>query len=62
MKRGIKQRLLALNLFWRCLYQAIILKDESFPVDLIYSCPHYLREMQGVDVPHDIYVHIAVLT
>ena len=26
---------------------------------MIYSCPHYLREIQGVNVPYDIYVHIA---
>lgn len=60
IERGIKQRLLALNLFLKDVYhQQFILKDGIVPVDLIYSCPHYLREMQGVDVPHDIYVHIA---
>ena len=58
--RGIKQRLHALNLFLKDVYhQQFILKDGIVPVDLIYSCPHYLREMQGVNVPHDIYVHIA---
>src|SRR5215204_2686866 len=57
---GIKQRLKALNLFLKDVYhQQFILKDGIVPVDLIYSCPHYLREMQGVNVPHDIYVHIA---
>jgi len=60
IERGIKQRLLALNLFLKDVYhQQFILKDGIVPVDLIYSCPHYLREMQGVNVPHDIYVHIA---
>jgi uncharacterized circularly permuted ATP-grasp superfamily protein len=58
--RGIKQRLHALNLFLKDVYhQQFILKDGIVPLDLIYSCPHYLREMQGVNVPHDIYVHIA---
>jgi uncharacterized circularly permuted ATP-grasp superfamily protein len=60
IERGIKQRLLALNLFLKDVYhQQFILKDGIVPMDLIYSCPHYLREMQGVNVPHDIYVHIA---
>jgi uncharacterized circularly permuted ATP-grasp superfamily protein len=58
--RGIKQRLRALNLFLKDVYSdQFILKDGIVPVDLIYTCPHYLREMQGVKVPHDIYVHIA---
>src|SRR5690349_2044620 len=58
--RGIKQRLKALNLFLRDVYhQQFILKDGIVPVELVYSCPHYLREMQGVNVPYDIYVHIA---
>lgn len=60
IERGIKQRLLALNLFLKDVYhQQFILKDGIVPIDLIYSCPHYLREMQGLNVPHDIYVHIA---
>ncbi len=58
--RGIKQRLKALNLFLKDIYHdQFIVQDGIVPVDLIYSCPHYLREMQGVNVPHDIYVHIA---
>jgi uncharacterized circularly permuted ATP-grasp superfamily protein len=60
IERGIKQRLKALNLFLKDVYhEQFILKDSVVPVDLIYSCPHYLREMQGVNVPYDVYVHIA---
>ncbi|SKC55570.1 circularly permuted type 2 ATP-grasp protein [Ohtaekwangia koreensis] len=60
IERGIKQRLRALNLFLRDVYhEQFILKDGVVPFDLVYSCPHYLREMQGVNVPYDIYVHIA---
>jgi uncharacterized circularly permuted ATP-grasp superfamily protein len=60
IEKGIKQRLTALNLFLKDVYhQQFILKDGIVPMELIYSCPHYLREMQGVNVPHDIYVHIA---
>lgn len=58
--RGIKQRLKALNLFIKDIYHdQFIIKDGIIPADLIYSCPNYLREMAGVDVPHDVYVHIA---
>jgi len=60
VERGITQRLRALNLFLKDVYhQQFILKDGIVPVDLVYSCPHFLREMQGVNVPFDIYVHIA---
>jgi uncharacterized circularly permuted ATP-grasp superfamily protein len=60
IERGIKQRLRALNLFLKDVYhEQFILKDGVVPIDLIYSCPHYLREMQGVNVPYDVYVHIA---
>lgn len=58
--RGIKQRLKALNLFLKDVYSdQFILKDGVVPVGLVYTCPHYLREMQGMKVPYDIYVHIA---
>lgn len=57
---GIKQRLKALNLFLKDVYNhQFIIKDGIVPIELVYSCPHYLREMQGLQVPHDIYVHIA---
>ncbi len=60
VERGIKQRLKALNLFLKDVYHdQFIIKDGVVPIDLIYSCPHYLREMQGLNVPYDIYVHIA---
>ncbi len=57
---GIRQRLKALNLFLKDVYNdQFILKDGVVPVEMVYSCPHYLREMYGLHVPHDIYVHIA---
>lgn len=57
---GIRQRLRALNLFLKDIYSnQFILKDNVVPFEMIYSCPHYVREMQNVNVPHDIYVHIA---
>lgn len=60
IETGVKQRLRALNLFLKDVYTSqFILHDNVVPVDLIYSCPHYLREMRNVPVPHDLYVHIA---
>lgn len=60
IENGIKQRLKALNLFLKDVYHhQFIIKDGIVPIELVYSCPHYLREMQGLQVPHDIYVHIA---
>jgi uncharacterized circularly permuted ATP-grasp superfamily protein len=60
IERGIKQRLNALNLFLKDVYSdQFILKDGIVPFNLVYTCPHYLREMFGVKVPYDIYVHIA---
>lgn len=57
---GIKQRLRALNLFLKDIYsQQSIIKDRIIPADLIASCPHYTREVFGVSVPHDLYVHIS---
>jgi uncharacterized circularly permuted ATP-grasp superfamily protein len=60
IEEGIRQRLKALNLFLKDVYNdQFILKDGVVPIEMIYSCPHFLREMHGVAVPHDIYVHIA---
>ncbi|MBL7841291.1 MAG: circularly permuted type 2 ATP-grasp protein [Cyclobacteriaceae bacterium] len=60
IESGIRQRLRALNLFLKDIYSTqFILKDGIIPFEMVYSCPHYIREMQNVNVPHDIYVHIA---
>ncbi|WP_443938623.1 circularly permuted type 2 ATP-grasp protein [Pedobacter sp. MW01-1-1] len=57
---GIKQRLKALNLFLKDIYSnQFIVKDKIVPTNVIYSCPHFLREMHNVNVLHDIYIHIA---
>ncbi len=57
---GIKQRLKALNIFLKDIYHfQFIIKDGIIPASLIYTCPNFLREMVNVDVPFDIYTHIA---
>lgn len=60
IEAGLKQRIKALNHFLKDIYhEQFIIKDGVMPADLIYSCPHYLREMYRLKVPHDIYVHIS---
>ena len=60
VESGIKQRLRALNLFLHDIYhQQQILHDGIVPHALIASCPHYTREVVGIDVQHNIYVHIS---
>lgn len=60
IEKGIQQRLKALNMFLKDIYsEQQILKDKVIPAALIASCPHYVREVFGIKVPYDIYVHIS---
>ena len=60
IEAGIKQRLKALNIFLKDIYnQQFIIKDGIVPAKLIYSCPNFVRQMVNVDVPFDIYTHIS---
>jgi uncharacterized circularly permuted ATP-grasp superfamily protein len=60
VERGLAQRLLALNLFLKDIYhEGRILAEGVVPRELVYSCPHYRREMCGVRVRRDTYVSVA---
>jgi uncharacterized circularly permuted ATP-grasp superfamily protein len=60
IQQGITQRLRALNLFLKDIYsEQLIIKDKIIPAELIASCPQYTREVHGIKVPHDLYVHIS---
>jgi uncharacterized circularly permuted ATP-grasp superfamily protein len=60
IERGLAQRVKALNLYLQDIYgPQRILKDRVIPRSLVYSCKHFRREMVGLRVPRDIYVHIA---
>jgi uncharacterized circularly permuted ATP-grasp superfamily protein len=60
IERGLSQRVKALNLYLQDIYgPQRILKDRVIPRSLVYSCKHFRREMVGLRVPRDIYVHIA---
>ena len=60
LESGLKQRVRALNMFLRDIYHGRdILRAEVIPDDLIFQNPVFRPEMNGQDVPHDVYVHIA---
>ncbi len=60
IEKGIKQRLKALNMFLKDIYhEQNIIKDRMIPAWLIASCPHFTREVYGIHVPYDLYVHIS---
>jgi len=60
LEKGLKQRVKALNMFLRDIYHGReILRAGLIPDDLIFRNPVFRPEMNGQDVPHDIYVHIA---
>ncbi|MDB5485413.1 MAG: hypothetical protein JWR29_1317, partial [Tardiphaga sp.] len=60
LERGLKQRVKAINMFLRDIYHGRdILRANIIPDDLIFQNPVFRPEMNGQDVPHDVYVHIA---
>ena len=60
IESGIRQRLRALNLFLKDIYgEQHILQDKVIPANLIASCPHFVRDVWGIQVPYDIYTHIS---
>ena len=60
LQRGLKQRVRALNAFIHDIYHdQAILKAGIVPPEQVLCNSQYRPEMQGVDVPGDIYAHIA---
>ncbi len=58
--RGLAQRVVALNLFLQDIYgKQCILKDRKLSRALVYSCPHFHREMVDVEVPRGIFTHVC---
>ncbi|QOY89927.1 circularly permuted type 2 ATP-grasp protein [Paludibaculum fermentans] len=59
IEQGLTQRITALNMFLHDIYHdQRILDDKVVPRELIYSCPHFRREMRGVNVPRNNYVTV----
>jgi uncharacterized circularly permuted ATP-grasp superfamily protein len=60
VERGLKQRIQALNLFLKDIYNdQKIVKDKVLPREILESAKHFRREFMGVKVPKDIYIHIC---
>jgi len=60
LEAGLKQRLAALNLFLDDIYgRKLILHQRAIPPEIVLTSPQYLREIEGLPVPHGIHCHIA---
>ena len=60
LEAGLKQRLAALNLFLEDVYsRKLILKQRAIPPEIVLSSSLYMREIEGLHVPHGIHCHIA---
>ncbi|MBV8835771.1 MAG: circularly permuted type 2 ATP-grasp protein, partial [Alphaproteobacteria bacterium] len=60
LKRGLEQRVKALNLYIKDIYsKREVLRAGVVPDDLVFQNPVFRPEMNGLRVPHDIYVFIA---
>src|SRR3989449_9218729 len=60
LEEGLKQRLRALNLFLEDVYgRKLILRQGAIPPEIVLSSSLYLREIEGLPVPHGIHCHIA---
>ena len=60
MEKGLRQRVTALNRFVHDIYHGQeILRAGLVPKDQIENNAQFRPEMMGVDVPHDVYSHIA---
>ena len=60
LEEGLKQRLRALNLFLDDVYgRKLILRQKAVPPEIVLSSSLYMREIEGLPVPHGIHCHIA---
>jgi uncharacterized circularly permuted ATP-grasp superfamily protein len=60
LEAGLRQRVRALNMFMHDVYhEQHILKAGKIPAEQVFKNTQYRPEMQGVDVPGQIYSHIA---
>lgn len=60
LEAGLTQRLRALNFFLDDVYsRKLILKQHAIPPEIVLSSSLYMREIEGLPVPHGIHCHIA---
>ena len=60
LEKGLKQRVMALNLFLKDIYgKKQIVKDGIIPDDFIFASSGYMAECEGAVPPKGIYSHIS---
>jgi uncharacterized circularly permuted ATP-grasp superfamily protein len=60
IERGLTQRITALNLFLKDIYnEGRILDDGVVPREVVYSCKQFRRQMQGLQVPRNVYIAVC---
>jgi uncharacterized circularly permuted ATP-grasp superfamily protein len=60
IEKGLIQRITALNQFLGDVYNdGKILRDGKVPREIVYSCPHFRREMRGLQVPRNVYIAVT---
>jgi uncharacterized circularly permuted ATP-grasp superfamily protein len=60
IERGLAQRITALNLFLRDIYnEGKSLADGVVPREIVYSCKHFRRQMREFAVPRNIYITVV---
>ena len=60
IERGLTQRITALNLFLRDVYnEGHILADGIVPREVVYSCRQFRRQMRGLQVPRNVYIAVV---
>ncbi len=60
VERGLTQRITALNLFLKDIYnEGRILKEGIVPREIVYSCKQFRRQMVGLQVPRNVYIAVC---
>src|SRR5258707_7572918 len=60
LRAGLEQRVKAINLYIKDVYgRREVLRAGVVPEDLVFQNPVFRPEMNGMSVPHDVYVHVA---
>lgn len=60
IERGLRQRIIALNLFIDDLYNdQKVLKDKVIPTEMVLSNPSYLKQCIGLKPPLNVWSHIS---
>ncbi len=60
VEQGLIQRVKALNMFLQDIYNGQhILADGAIPRDLVLKHPAYYRQVHGIKLPHNAFIHVA---